>query len=167
LRGILIKIELYHASKFGNGAKVAEELQRVLATKGHQVNVHHIDEPRPKELPLADLYVFGSPTRFGGPIGSMRRFIKKISLPSGTKYAIFATHSDGVPDKKTGQKPTEEELSRERKTIPLLDEILKEKGLVKVADKIFVVSAEKMKGPLNEGWQGKVKEFATAMLSPS
>jgi flavodoxin len=162
--GVLIKIELCHASKFGNGAKVAEELRRVMETKGHQMNVHHINESKPKELPLADMYVFGSPTRFGGPIGSMRRFIKKISLPSGTKYAIFATHGDAVPNKKTGQMPTEEELNRERKTIPVLDKILKEKGLVKVTDKIFLVLAETLKGPLKEGWQGKVEEFATSIL---
>ena len=138
-----------------------------MEAKGHQMNVHHIDESRPKELTLADIYVFGSPTRFGGPIGSMRRFIKKVSLPPGTKYAIFATRGDAVPDKKTGRMPREEELNRLRKTIPALDEILKEKGLVKIADKVFLVSAETMKGPLKEGWQGKVEEFATAMLGPS
>ncbi len=165
--GIHIKIELYHASKFGNGAKVAEKLRQVMETKDHQVNVHHIDESKPKELPLADLYVFGSPTRFGGPLGSMRRFIKKVSLPSGTKYAIFATHGDVVPNKKTGLMPTEEEINRERKTLPILDEILREKGLVKVADKVFVVSAETLKGPLKEGWQGKVEEFAATILGSS
>jgi multimeric flavodoxin WrbA len=138
-----------------------------METKGHHVNVHHIDESKPKELPLADLYVFGSPTRFGGPLGSMRRFIKKVSLQSGTKYAIFATHGDAVPNKKTGLMPAEEELNRWRKTIPILDEILKEKGLMKVADKVFLVSGETMKGPLKEGWQGKVEEFANSILGSS
>jgi len=165
--GSLIKIELYHASKFGNGARVAEELRRVLEVEGHRVNVHHIDKSKPKEIPFADLYVFGSPTRFGGPIRSMRRFIKKISLPSGTRYAVFATHGDAVPDKKTGRIPPEEELSRWRKTIPILDEILREKGLMKVTDKVFLVSGETLKGPLKEGWQEKVKEFAAAVLSSS
>jgi flavodoxin len=162
-----MRIELYHASKFGNGAKVAEEMRRMMVAKGHQVCVHHIDESDPRQLSPADLYVFGSPTRFGGPIGSMHRFIKKVSMPPGTKYAIFATHSEGVINKKTGQKPSEEELNRERKTIPVLNEILREKGLVKVADKIFSVSADKMKGSLTEGWQDKIEEFAKAILSSS
>lgn len=73
-----MKIELFHASKFGNGAMIAEELRRIAETSGHQMNVHHIDDARPKEMPAADMYIFGSPTRFGGPIGGMRRFIKKV-----------------------------------------------------------------------------------------
>lgn len=162
--GILIRVELFHASKFGNGAKVAEELRRIMEADGHQMIIHHIDGAKPKEMPSADLYIFGSPTRFGGPIGSMRRFIKKVALPPGTKYAIYATHADQVPDKKTGIIPTEEELNRQRKTIPDLDEILKGKGLVKVADRVFNVSVDTMKGPLKEGWQEKAREFATAIL---
>ncbi|UCE38387.1 MAG: hypothetical protein JSW00_03940 [Thermoplasmata archaeon] len=155
-----MRVELYHASKFGNGAKVAEELRRVMEAKGHNVNVHHIKGENPKKLPSADLYIFGSPTRFGKPIGSMRRFIKKVVLSPGTKYAVFATHGEAVPDKKTGKMPTEEEIYRWRKTIPIMDEVLKGKGLVKVADKKFYVLAETMKGPLKEGWQEKVEEFA-------
>lgn len=135
-----------------------------MEAKGHQIIVHHIREAKPKEMPSADLYIFGSPTRFGGPIGSMRRFIKKANLPPGAKYAIFATHADEVPDKKTGRMPTEDDLNLRRKTIPDLDEILKGKGLVKVADKVFNVNVDTMKGPLKEGWQQKAMEFATAIL---
>jgi multimeric flavodoxin WrbA len=127
--------------------------------------VHHIKEAKPKELPPADLYIFGSPTRMGKPIGNMRRFIKKVNLPPKTKYAVFATHGDAAPDKKTGKMPTEEEMERWRKTIPFLDEVLKEQGLVKVADKKFYIIADTMKGPLKEGWQENVKEFA-AKISP-
>jgi menaquinone-dependent protoporphyrinogen IX oxidase len=35
-----MKIEYFHASKYGNGAKVAEEFQRQMAAKGVTVNVH-------------------------------------------------------------------------------------------------------------------------------
>jgi flavodoxin len=160
-----MKIELYHASKFGNGAKVAEEIKRVMEEKGHQVKVHHVKEAKPKELPEAELYIFGSPTRIGKPIGIMRRFIKKLTLPKGTKYAVFATHGEAAPDKKTGKIPTEEEMQKWRKTIPMMDEVLKGKGLVKVADKMFFVSSESLKGPLVEGWEKEVEEFATE-ISP-
>ena len=162
-----MKIELYHASKFGNGATVAKELKRLVEAEGHQMNVHHVKDAKPKAIPPADLYIFGSPTRLGNPIGSMRRFVKKAALPSGTKYAVFATHADAGPDKKTGEMPTEEEIQRWRKTIPTLDGLFKEKGMVKVADKVFMVSHEAMKGPLLEGWQGKAKEFVSAILNPS
>ena len=163
-RGDRMRIEIYHASKFGNGAKIAEELRRVLVLKGHEVDVHHIDDVKPKEVSPANMYVFGSPTRFGGPIGSMKRFLKKSALPSGSKYAIFATNGNAVPDKKTGQMPSDEEINRMRRTIPIMEEILKEKGMVKIADMTFLVSAEEMKGHLIEGWQEKVVEFAAKIM---
>lgn len=143
---------------------MADELKQVMEARGHLVNVHHIDEVRPKELPPADLYVFGSPTRFGGPIGGMKRFLKKAALPAGTKYALFATHGEEQPDKKTGKPPSEVEIERLRRTLPIMEESLKEKGMVKVADKFFLVTATEMRGTLLEGWQGRVSELADAIL---
>lgn len=160
-----MKVELYHASKYGNGAKVAEEFQRLMVVKGHQVNVHHIKGSRPKELPKADLYVFGCPARIGKPIGGMRRFLKKVALPSGTKYALFATHGAARPNKKTGKMPSPEEIERWHTSIPIMDELLRAKGMVKVADmKVFVLD---MKGPLEEGWQKKVEAFTAQVIAGS
>ena len=73
-----MNIEYFHASKYGNGAKVAEEFKNQMAAKGVTVNVHHIRDAKPKEIPPADLYVFSSPGRFGKPIGDMRKFLKKF-----------------------------------------------------------------------------------------
>jgi hypothetical protein len=67
-----MKIEYVHASKFGNGAMVAEEFKRQMATRGVAVDVHHLREIAPTALPLADLYVFSSPGRMGRPIRGMR-----------------------------------------------------------------------------------------------
>ncbi len=160
-----MKIELYHASKYGNGVKVAEEFQRLMIAKGHQVNVHAIDDVKPKELPQANLYVFGSPTRLGKPIGGMRHFLKKVDLPSGTKYAVFATHGAVMPDKKTGKMPSVEEIEKWQRSIPIMDEILRSKGMVKVAEtKLYVAE---MKGPLEEGWQKKVEDLVAQILSSS
>lgn len=160
-----MKIEYYHASEYGNGAKVAEEFRRVMAAKGIDVNVHHVRDAKPKEIPSADLYLFSSPGRFGKPIGDMRHFLKKIDLPPGSRYAILATELNPQPDKKTGKMPTEEELGRCQQVIPRMNEMLQAKGLTRVTDgKIFVIG---IKGPLEDRWQAKVEEFTNAILKSS
>jgi multimeric flavodoxin WrbA len=117
---------------------VAEEFKRHVDEKGIEVEVHHIRDMKRKELAAVDLYVFSSPGRMGRPIGSMRRFLKRLSLPAGTKYAILTTEAAPKPDKKTGQIPTEEELVKYQRVRPIMNEILQAKGLVKVAeDKIL------------------------------
>jgi hypothetical protein len=63
-----MKIEYLRASKFGNGAMVAEEFKQQMSLKGVAVDIHHIREIKPKDVPSADLYVFSSPGRMGRPI---------------------------------------------------------------------------------------------------
>jgi len=151
-------IEYFHASKYGNGAMVAEEFTKQLAAKGVTVNVHHIQQARPDRLPTADLYLFSSPGRMGKPIGGMRRFLKKLRLPAGSRYAILTTEAAPQPDKRTGRMPTEDELAKWQRVRPIMNEILQGAGLVKVAeDKVLVTG---LKGPLEEGWQKKVEAFA-------
>jgi flavodoxin len=155
-----MKIEYLHASKYGNGAMVAEEFSKQMAAKGVTVDVHHIREAKPKELPPADLYLFSSPGRSGKPIGAMRRFLKKVQLPAGTKYAILTTEAAPHPDS-AGHVPTEEQMARWQRVRPIMSEILKRKGLVEVAeDKVQVTE---VKGPLEEGWQYKVEAFAARL----
>jgi hypothetical protein len=155
-----MKIEYLHASKFGNGAAVAAEFQKQMAAAAIDVDIHHIREVNPAELPQADLYVFSSPGRFGKPIPAMRRFLRKVSLPAGTRYAILTTEAGPKPDKKTGRMPTEEEmaqLAKYQRVRPIMNEILQAKGLISVAeDKVYVTG---LKGPLEEGWQDKVSTF--------
>ena len=156
---VAMKIEYFHASKYGNGVLVAEEFKRRMAAKGVTVNVHHIRETKPKEMPPADLYLFSSPGRMGKPIGRMRRFLKKVLLPSGAKYALLTTEGAPRPDKKTGRMPTEEEQAKWQRVRPVMNGLLREKGLVKVAEGKVLVTG--LKGPLEEGWQKKVEAFAS------
>jgi hypothetical protein len=153
-----MRIEYVHASKFGNGAMVAEEFKAQLAARAVAVNVQHIQQARPDRLPTADLYLFSSPGRMGKPIGGMRRFLKRLRLSAGTRYAILTTEMAPQPDKKTGQIPTEAELARWQRVRPIMNELLQAAGLVRVAeDKVLVTG---LKGPLEEGWQQKVAAFA-------
>jgi len=92
-----MRIEYLHASKYGNGAMVAEEFSKQMAAQGVTVSVRHIREAKPKELPPADLYVFSSPARFGKPIGSMLRFLKKAELRSLDAQVIPARAREASP----------------------------------------------------------------------
>ena len=158
-----MKIEYFHASHYGNGAKVAEEFKTQMAARGVIVNIHSIKECKPKEMPTADLYLFSSPGRMGNPTWGARRFLKKARLPAGTKYAILTTEGAPRPDKKTGRMPTEEEQARWQHVIPVMNKILQEKGLVEVVHGKVLVTG--LKGPLEEGWEKKVAAFAAQIPS--
>jgi hypothetical protein len=153
-----MKIEYVHASKFGNGALVAEKFKNDMATRGVEVTVHHIQDVKPKALPPADLYLFSSPGRLGKPIRGMRRFLDDLQLPAGTRYALLTTEMAPKPDRKTGRMPTEEEICKYQRVRPIINELLEGKGLVKVTeDKVYVTAIH---GPLEDGWQQKVGAFA-------
>jgi flavodoxin len=153
-----MKIEYFHASKYGNGAVVAEEFKKDMAARGVEVVVHHIRDVKAKDLPPADLYLFSSPGRMGKPIKAMRSFLKDVRLPAGTRYALLTTEMGPKLDKKTGRMPTEEEICRFQKVRPIMNDMLQGKGLVAVAeDKVYV---EDIQGPLEDGWEQKVEAFA-------
>src|SRR5258708_10830653 len=132
--GGVMNIGYYRASKFGNGAMVAEEFKKIMAARGVAVSVQHIRDADPRDLPPADLYVFSSPGRMGKPKGNARRFLRKVSLEPGTWYAILTTQAAPRPDKKTGKIPTQEELDRWERLIPGMNELLEAKGLKNVAE---------------------------------
>ena len=158
-----MNIEYYHASRYGNGAMVAEEFKRQMAARGVAVNIHHVKDAKPKEMPPADLYLFSSPGRFGKPTGEVQNLLKKARLPSGTKCAVLTTELAPAPDKKTGRVPSEEELGRCQRMIPVMNQILQDRGMVNVAQgRIYVTG---LKGPLEEGWQNKVAAFASQIQS--
>jgi len=147
------RIEYIHASKYGNGALVAEEFQRLMRTTVDVVEVRHVREAEPRKLPGADLYVFSSPGRMGRPIGSMRRFLKKARIPAGSKYAILTTE----------MAPTPEETAKWQKVRPIMNELLEPKHLTKVAETSIHVTA--LKGPLEEDWHAKVEDFAATVAA--
>jgi menaquinone-dependent protoporphyrinogen IX oxidase len=156
-----MRIEYVHASKYGNGAAVAEEFRRLMAARGVEVALHHVGETRPGDLAPADLYVFSSPGRFGKPPRAVRRFLKSVSLPEGARYALLTTEMQPQPDKKTGRMPTEEEICRFQKVRPTMHELLGGRGFQQVGEEVVYVTD--LKGPLEDGWQRKVEAFADGL----
>jgi menaquinone-dependent protoporphyrinogen IX oxidase len=156
-----MKIQYLHASNFGNGAAVADEFRAQMAADGIAVEVHHIRDARPDQLPDADLYLFSSPGRMGKPPRAVRRFLDKVRLPAGTHYAILTTEMAPKPDKKTGRVPTEDELAKWQRVRPIMNEILQGKGLVNLAEEHVHVTG--LKGPLEDGWKAHVAAFAARL----
>jgi multimeric flavodoxin WrbA len=156
-----VKIEYYHDSKWGHGVTIAEEFKKQISAKGASVDIHPVKDSKANKLPVADLFIFSSPGRWGGPTWRVTRFLKKLKLPKGTKYAVFTTEGAAEPNKKTGKMPTEEEQAKWHKIIPKMNKILEGKGLVKVAEGKVLV--HEMKGPIEEGWQKKVEAFVAAI----
>lgn len=154
-----MRIEYLHASKFGNGAHVAEEFQQQAATRGATTAIHHIRDVDPRRLPEADLYVFSSPGRMGRPIGGMRRFLRRLRLPAGTPYALLTTEAAPSPDP---ERPGEDEVNRYQRVRPIMHELLQAAGLVPVAEGVVHVTA--MKGPLEPDWEPKVKQLVEDAL---
>jgi menaquinone-dependent protoporphyrinogen IX oxidase len=154
-----MRIEYLHASRFGNGAEVADEFARRMAARGVTVNVHHIRDVAPDRLPPADLYVFSSPGQWGRPIRRVRRFLNQVVLPAGTPYALLTTEvGPPQPDKETGRIPTEEEIAKYQRVRPMINELLQGVGLVNVAEERIYVTG--IKGPLEPGWRDEVEAFA-------
>ena len=158
-----MKVVYVHASKYGNGARVADEFRSRMANHDIAVETHHVEEVEPEAIGPADLYVFSSPGRMGRPIRSIRHFLKDVRLPRGARYAVLTTEMAPQPNKKTGVVPSEEEICRFQHVRPIMIEILQHKGLVKVAEeKVYVTD---LKGPLEDGWQAKVDAFADAIAA--
>jgi menaquinone-dependent protoporphyrinogen IX oxidase len=156
-----MNIEYLHASRFGNGARVAAEVAKRMAARGATVNVHHIREVAPDRLPAADLYVFSSPGQWGKPIRRVRQFLSQIVLPAGTQYALLTTEMGPPKPDKTGRMPTEEEIAKYQRVRPILNELLQAAGLVNIAEeKVYVTG---IKGPLEDGWEDKVAAFAASL----
>lgn len=147
-----MKITYLHASKFGNGAAVAAEFRRLMATRGVEVEVHHIRDVDPGALPGADLYVFSAPGRFGKPIRRMRRFLDRLRLPVGTPYGVLTTEMAPKP----GAAP-----DPHQHVMPTMNEPLLRDGLVEIAEATIHVTG--LKGPLEDGWERQVAAFAAAI----
>jgi len=162
--GIGVKtIAYFHASKYGNGEKAAEEFRRLMAERGVKVEVRHIKRARPKEMPPADLYLFSSPGRMGKPKGNMRRFVKKVNLPEGTRCAILTTEGAPRPDPKTGKLPDPAEQDKWQRVTPIMRQLLEERGFqILVQGKVLVTG---MKGPLEDGWEQKVQAYVDELAA--
>ncbi len=142
-----MKVYIAYESKYGNGKTCVEHLQAFMNKKGHDVEISSVREIKPKSLPGADLYIFSSPTHVGGPPGKMKKFLKNLEIKQkGAKYALITTCLDPNP-----------------KTLQIMEKLLQPTGMTKVTNGIKI-KVTGMKGPLEEGYQKKLEDFATEIF---
>ncbi len=146
--GVNMKVCIAYESKYGNGKKCVEHLEKIIRAKGHNVNVFSIRDVKPDSLPQSDLYIFSAPTHMGGPPGKMKRFLKKLDIKQeGTKYSLITTCID-----------------TKSKALEKMTVLLHPHGLQKVTEGIKI-QVTGMKGPLTEGYEKQLQVFAGAILS--
>lgn len=137
-----------YISVFGNGKKCVEELISQLKAKGHTARECSIQEYSPDSLPTSDIYVVSAPTRMGKPLGKMKRFLTKLKPKNeNARYALMSTGGD-----------------EERAPLQSMAAIVEKSGLTKAADGIRIV-VKGMKGPLEDGYKEKIKEFAERLVT--
>jgi len=145
-----MKVCIVYYSRFGNGKKCAEYVEETLKQNGHSVELFSVTGVRADSLPVADLFIFSSPTQIGNPPGKIRRFLRKLKLPlAAAKYALISTCAD-----------------ENNQVLPKLSEILDKKGLQKAAAgvKIKVLG---LKGPLEENYTQKLDSFVQKLSEPA
>ena len=139
-----MKVCIAYESKFGNGKKCVDYLQKAITKKGHSVESSSIREI--KSLPNADLYIFSSPTHIGRPPRKVKKFLNNLEIPQETKYTTIVTHMD--PNAKTPK---------------IIDDLLRPKGMTKVSDGVKI-RVTGMRGPLEDGYEKKLDAFVNEIF---
>lgn len=135
-------ISIIYYTRFGNNAEVAERLSDELEARGHGVSIHPINEARPSEIPSSDLYIIGSPTQIGSMPIKVSRFLKRMKIKSGSRYAVYNTYAEansGAAAKITG--------------------IMNDQDAVQDSEPLLL-AVKDLKGPLEDGWEEKLKLWA-------
>jgi flavodoxin len=148
VRGIIMKVCIAYESKYGNGKKCVEHLEKTIRAKGHNVEVFSIREVKPNLLPQADIYVFSTPTHIGGPPGKMKKFLKKLDVKQeGARYSLITTCMD-----------------TNTRALEKMTDLLQPHKLTKAAEGIKI-KVNGMKGPLWDGYQKQIEVFANNILT--
>ena len=142
-----MKINIIYESHFDNGKKLVDDLAGILRNKNQDVKIFSVKNIPPDEVPVADLYIFSSPTRKFTLPPDMSNFLDNFNPPAKhVKYALLTTYLDP-------------------RTIALkkMTAQLEEKEMKKAADD-FKVRVSGLKGPIKEDYKDRLKIFAEELV---
>jgi flavodoxin len=141
-----MKYVIIYWSRYGHNKKIVNYLSEKLKEKKSEIQIFNTDKADPTSLPKADLYVFSAPAEAFNLQKNMRTFMKNLEGMDGKKYGIINTHG----------------MDKDR--LYKMDKLLSKKNMVKVADVDFKVGKDIKSGnALTEGWEAKIREFASKL----
>lgn len=87
-----MKAIVVYDTYYGNTKRVAEGIVEQLKADGHEAEIRNVREDS-SSPPQGDVLFVGSPIRFGGPTGRMKKFVKKLdkNFWSGKPLVVFVT----------------------------------------------------------------------------
>jgi len=132
---------IYH-THFGNNALVAGKLSDILESKGHGVSVHPVSEAKPSEIPASDLYIIGSPTQIGTLPMRVSRFLKRMKISAGSRYAVYTTYAEPGSG-----------------ASGMIIAAMETHGAESAAEPLML-AVKDMKGPLEDEWESKVTKWS-------
>ena len=144
--GELMKYVIVYWSRYGNGKKIVEYIQKKLTAKKAEVQVFTTDDADPTALPQADLYLFSAPAEAFNLQKNMRTFMKKLTGMDGKKCAIINTHG------------------MNRSWLGKMEKLLSKKNMDQVASVDFQVGKQANTGNgLTDNWESKADEFISKL----
>lgn len=141
-----MKYTIIYWSRFGNGKKIVDYLEKKLKDKKAEVEVLKTTNADPMSLPKANVYVFSAPAEAFNLQRNMKFFMKNLKDMDGKKYGIINTHA------------------MDRNRLGKMEKLLNKKNMEKLASVDFKVGKEANTGNgLPDGWETKVDEFANKL----
>ena len=158
MKGIVV-----YDSYFGNTKKVAEAIVEQIRADGHDAELRSVRDGKTSP-PQGDFIFVGSPIRFGGVTGRIKRFVKRLdpTVWKDKPLIVFAT----IGRRPEGEMTEKQRASYEKWALnaaPKLRDKAKDRGLNAV-DKVLAVEVKDQKGPLADNGIEQTKQFAHEFL---
>jgi flavodoxin len=139
-----MKIVIVYSSRYGNGKKCVDIVDEGLRARGHEVQVINAPQANPNDLPPADMYIFSGATEAFNIAAGIRKYLKKLPVMEGKKYALISTHA---MNKAIALNKMEKLLSTKKK-------------MIKVSSIDFRIGDGSTEGKgLPEGYEGKLRKW--------
>jgi menaquinone-dependent protoporphyrinogen IX oxidase len=157
-----VKVLIAYDTKYGNTEKVAKLIgEGITSTEGNEVLVSNVKNVNLKKESSYDLILIGSPIHFGKHVGSVKKFINKLSksLLKVNAYALFDTYMGADSE------PIEEGICSYTRMLDKMEKQINEMmpDLKKVNPGLSI-KVDGMKGPITNEELPKCKEFGINLI---